>query len=348
MNNAAVCSIIVTYGERGTLLMNVVNSVIKEGVGKIIIVDNNSGKKSKEIIKDLVNQYSDKIKVIHLKKNMGSAGGFKAGLQEFLNENFKFAWLLDDDNVPVSGSLHELIKNYKKLSEKYSEVVVVSYRKSYKIIFNMPHNKLNVRTLEKDWLPKNRFNRFHILDAMRRILKSTHMLFKDKSHNNFNECQLVELPVAQYGGLLIKKDILQKYGFPNEKFFVYKDDTEWTYRLYVNGVKIFLVLSSKIEDIDKSFNASKSNFMPKRFLDNLFLYENDMKIYYRTRNQIAFEKNYLIENKLIYSINKCIFLHLISPILYSVAPYSYGKKDRERIMKRIKLIKKAIYDGEFL
>ena len=63
-----VCSIIVTYGERGRLLEKVINRVIEEGVDKVIIVDNNSGAKSKQIMTDLANKYADKIKTSSLFK----------------------------------------------------------------------------------------------------------------------------------------------------------------------------------------------------------------------------------------------------------------------------------------
>ncbi|CAB3289265.1 protein of unknown function [Methanocaldococcus lauensis] len=112
-----VCGIIVTYEERGPLLEKVVNRLIEEGVSKVIIVDNNSGNKSKQIMKDLVNKHSDKIRIIHLKESIESAGGFKMGLQAFLKENCKFAWLLEDDNVPEKGALDKLVKYNNDLSK---------------------------------------------------------------------------------------------------------------------------------------------------------------------------------------------------------------------------------------
>ncbi len=52
----------------------------------------------------------DKITVLYLNENYGSAGGFKRGLEEALKHpECEFTWLLDDGTVPAQGSYEKFI-----------------------------------------------------------------------------------------------------------------------------------------------------------------------------------------------------------------------------------------------
>ncbi len=44
--------------------------------------------------------------------------------------------------------------------------------------------------------------------------------------------------------------VIQEVGFPNEAFYVYADDHEWTLRTTKSGFNIFLCSESILEDID--------------------------------------------------------------------------------------------------
>ena len=65
------------------------------------------------------NEISDKLRVIYLKENVGSAGGYKRGLKEaYLDKDCEFIWLLDDDNKPQESSLNTLIDFWNNLEQK--------------------------------------------------------------------------------------------------------------------------------------------------------------------------------------------------------------------------------------
>ena len=54
----------------------------------------------------MVIQNQERLKVIYLDENTGSAGGYKLGLEEAYKCNeCEFIWLLDDDNKPQKDSL---------------------------------------------------------------------------------------------------------------------------------------------------------------------------------------------------------------------------------------------------
>jgi len=104
---ARVCVVTVTYGNRFHLLKQAIGSVLKEGACKIIVVDNNSAPESRGKLKEYEKELgSQKIKVLYLDDNYGSAGGFKRGLEEVYNDpECEFILLLDDDNRLEEGSI---------------------------------------------------------------------------------------------------------------------------------------------------------------------------------------------------------------------------------------------------
>ena len=112
-----VCSVIVTYGDRFHLLKQVIEACYKEGVDKVIVIDNASEENSKKQLKEYEKENQDRLKVIYLEENIGSAGGYKRGLQEAYEcEECEYIWLLDDDNMPQKKSFVK-----RKLNVLYSQ-----------------------------------------------------------------------------------------------------------------------------------------------------------------------------------------------------------------------------------
>ncbi len=323
-----VCVVTVTYGNRFKFLKQVIEASLKEDVCKIIAVDNGSEKESKEKLKELEKKLKNKLKVIYLPQNEGSAGGFKKGLEEAYNDpDCEFIWLLDDDNVPKQGSLKRLIELYKKLCEnkKCNEIALLSHRKDRLEYVQavIENNPFIVRGRE------NSFLGFHIIDLPKKVLK---LIKKKLGLNYFKEAQNItygEVSLAPYGGLFFPKKLINKIGYPKEEFFVYSDDHEWTYRITENNGKIFAVLNSEIKDIDSSWYLKGNTTSPfYSFLNK----GSDFRVYYSVRNRVNFESRF-IKNNFIYKINKLLFFSIL---------FLYKKNSN---FHRYNLIKKAVQDG---
>ena len=126
-----VFCVIVTYSDRFHLLQQVIRSCINEGVDKIIVVDNNSEINSKKKLKQLELELGGYLRVLYLNKNLGSAGGYKRGLEEAYQDcDCEYIWLLDDDNKPDAGSLNVLKEYWEKctIKNKKHNVCLLSYR----------------------------------------------------------------------------------------------------------------------------------------------------------------------------------------------------------------------------
>ncbi|MGC8622182.1 MAG: glycosyltransferase [Caldisphaera sp.] len=294
--------IIVTYGKRFNLLEQVVEATLSQEVYKVIIVDNASCLESKKKLKLYETNHSNKVKVIYLDENTGSAGGYKKGLEEVVNDpKCDFIWLLDDDNKPVEFALQNLLKFWSKIEliDKESKISLSSNR------FCLDENCVLLMLNENVTLGRpNSFLGFDIMTSFKEIIKILMGKRLQKLVKNYISKKLrkdfVELSCASYGGLFFHKKLLQIIGFPDERFYLYFDDLEWTYRINEHGGKIYLIMNSKIIDIDKTIKQKGFLNLPK----------DPLRLYYTARNEIYFEINKLVSNKLIYKINQYFYLSL--------------------------------------
>lgn len=296
--NFKVCVVIVTYGNRFKYLKEVINSCIRENVYKIIVVDNASEEEDRKKLKDLEKKLQEKIRVIYLKENIGSAGGYRIGLIEaYKQKECEFIWLLDDDNLPKKNSLNLYISYYKKIKQsiKGRECAILGFRDSRPQYIEALKEKNGNILLE----PENSYVGFHFAYYIKKIFRKWRL--KNKNIN-IDADEFLEVPVAPYGGLFFKKEILDIVGYPDSKFFLYEDDTEFTFRFTKNGIKIFLVPSIKIDDLDGYWSKDKGGI-----LSHTYIKAQPHRFYYFIRNKIYFQFKFRVTNKNIFYINKLIY-----------------------------------------
>jgi GT2 family glycosyltransferase len=293
-----IIAVVVTYGNRFNFLQKVIASCLDEGVNKVVVVDNNSKRESKRKLMELESEIGDKLEVMYLDINTGSSGGFKTGIETALKDiKCEFIWLLDDDNKPEPRSL-EILKEYwlslKKI-DKQNNTALLSYRPK----------KANIGYLEAvlnknpDLVLGGRINSFlgfHLIDLPTKIIKK---LMAQKQNKTELDNNIGLVSVAPYGGLFFHKHLIQMIGFPDESYFVYADDHEWSYRITKYGGEIILLQESSIEDIDVSWNSRtqyKTHFM-------LLIKGMKSKVYYSTRNRMFFEILNRVDSKFVYYCN---------------------------------------------
>ena len=136
--------------------------------------------------------------------------------------------------------------------------------------------------------------------------------------------------LGPYGGAFFNFNALKKLGLPREDFFVYADDHEYTSRLNDIDIDQFLVYSSRLLDIDSSFDG-EGLISPN---------VSDLKVYYAFRNHTYLSKK-VLKNKYAYIVNKSILLCL----LFCRLMFKYFK-NKPFVISRFKLILLAVADGE--
>ncbi|MGF6953420.1 GT2 family glycosyltransferase [Neobacillus sp. B4I6] len=331
MNNGKVCIVTVTYGNRIHLLKEVLASINKEmSVHKIIIVNN--GSKIDEINKMNIRP---EIQIIDLKENTGSANAFNLGLKEAIISECDYIMTIDDDNLPEKGCIKNLLNYYMEISKVTgNKIALLAYRE----------DRLDFKKMAEGSEINNAFSlndSFLGWDLGKIPFKIYNKLFARNNDNQLKENNFVDytkVPIAPYGGLFFHKSLLKIIGFPNEHYFLYCDDYDFTFRInkFANG--IYLIPSSKIIDIDKTwFVKEKHGFIMSFMTSN-----SSFRIFYGIRNRVYFETRNLVNNRFKYYLNKISFIMII--FLLSVL---MNKNDRfMMIMKAIKNGNKGILGKE--
>ncbi|MEM4439424.1 MAG: glycosyltransferase [Pyrobaculum sp.] len=308
-----VCVVTVTYGDRAHLLKRVVERCLEEGVKKVVIVDNASHGKSREIIPTLPKTYNNVV-VISLRENTGSAGGYKRGLEYVYNDaECKYVWLLDDDNLPTRGALQALLRAYNEINHPHKEhkVALASAREQ----------PLHVLRREiKEGIPtrvlrKNAFLGFNIMYLLPRKIFSMLNMSLSASCIKTMGAHIVRRPYAPYGGLFFHKSLIDTIGYPDERFYLYADDTEWTYRITCKGGAIYMVLSSIVLDIDDENRQRRTLRGLPLSAARFYVFMPEWKLYYTVRNRVYLERTNFMDNSLLYFFNRRLLLLLFRLIL---------------------------------
>lgn len=279
----------VTYGDRFALVERLVKRLLDIHVHGIVIVDNGSVSNSKAALARLANSYPTQLHLLPGETNLGSAGGFRKGLQytEGLAE-CEYIWLLDDDNLPEVDAFEALKITWGKIAVR---CCLLSLRKDriYRKI------KSDVDVLRK-FRCKNSFVDYSLRNWFR---KKWLYLYPKKQKD------IVKIPYAPYGGMFFPKNLLREIGYPLEALFLYMDDHEFSMRITEKKIPIFLVRSSRVADMESSWHAVKKYKFAHRF--RVLIEGDPNKLYLLLRNSMYLERLYFISSPTEYRLNKWLF-----------------------------------------
>lgn len=321
-----VCCVLVTYANRFHLLSKVIEEVLKQGVAKVVIVDNASVTQSAVAINRLANNNQSVI-VRRFSVNEGSAKGFRTGLEIASETDCDFIWILDDDNLPKPGVLQLLENQWKAINLsgfKQGKLALLCMRANREEFRNV----LRKGTPDAILPPVNAFMGFHIKET---YLKLKERIMPSRKAETTRMNDPVRVNAASYGGMFFHKELLSVNGLPDASFVLYIDDFDFTYRITKNGGAIWLLPEAIVEDIDNSFYLpDRKSLLYHSILDT----SKDAFAYYVVRNSIYFGSRNRVTSKFTFNFNKYLFIALIS-----VIGTLRGK------FKRLGIIYSAIGDG---
>lgn len=208
---------------------------------KIIVVNNGSTDGTEEWLvyqKDLI---------VLNQENLGGAGGFYAGMKYAVKSGFDYVWLMDDDTIPTKEALANMFQKVQLLVKDNwgflcSRVIDLSGHSS-----NVPN--IDMRKWGRaypDW---------------------------DEKINS----KMVKVRCATFVSVLISVERIRECGLPIKEFFIWGDDTEYTYRLSDN-LSCYLVGDSLV--LHKRKNGDGLSFLQEKNHNRLNLY------FYMYRNQL--------------------------------------------------------------
>jgi GT2 family glycosyltransferase len=318
----SVSVVTVTYGDRWHLAQQVLRFVDDNPkIDRIVVIDNGA----RRPIQPLVEQAGfRKAIVIRNPRNLGSAAGFKLGLETVRMHDPAWIWLLDDDNLPDAAALDTILRSTAELDE-------TARARSAFLAFRPGHQAdiaagLNVRHC---YPTHSSFCGFHIADVPYKIwrrLRPGHPGVAPK----IPACVL--LPYATYSGLFFHRELLELIGMPNEEFVLYADDTEFSHRIVQLGGSIRLLTGAPLRELEPSWN---SKAQVRSSFEGWLRRGADFQVFYGSRNRAYFDRTCWLRNAMMYRLNRFTYLLLLR--LFAL---------RYRNVGRYELFHRAIILGE--
>ena len=281
-----ICVVIVTYGDRYHLLSQVVERALDIGFGSLVIVFNGNF--------DAVKAPSHpNLTNIRIDQNLGSAGGYKVGIEAAMSLGSPYLLLLDDDNLLSKDCLLHFSNAHRQLGGT-SDICLYAYRK------NLEWHRLLIQHGVQTIALPNTYAWFHIRNARHLMLRQLGLTFPKRAMS-IDTPTIRESTVACYGGLLLSRTLILKAGLPDPQFFCYYDDFDYTNRLRSVGAHLYLCSTVQIEDIEESWHIQKGQAHPL-FSSTV----QDDRIFLDLRNSI-FLCQKRIDNRAIYEVNRVLF-----------------------------------------
>ena len=221
----------------------------------IYIIDNNSQDNTLEILKE---NTDSRIELVKNKENVGVAKANNQGIELALKDNCTQVLIINND-VEFEKQLFEKMLQVQK--DKNCSLVVPKM-----MYFDNP---------DDIWYAGSKF-------IKKKGFLPIHKGIRQKDSTQFDGVYPVEY--APTCCLLVKKEVFQDVGMMDEKYFVYFDDTDFSYRVLKNGKhKLFYFSDTKFYHKVGSLTKSVEKEKKREYRGDFFIKQN-------TRNHIYFLK----------------------------------------------------------
>ncbi|HBN12613.1 MAG TPA: glycosyltransferase family 2 protein, partial [Clostridiales bacterium] len=241
--SAVIGIVIVNYNGaayQSSCIQSILDSKYKNFV--IIVVDNNSSDNSMQMLDEFV---SENIVKIFCPENYGVAKGNNIGIQKSKELGCKYTLLLNNDTVLTEELLSKLI-----VEAGQGEQVIVP--------------KIYYYGTQVIWYGGG------VLSHLK--CTSLHLNFR-KTDENIQFQKYYEY--APTCCMLINNDVFDSVGLFDENYFLYFDDTDFCFRLKLNGINIRFIEDAVIfHKVSMSTGGEQSN--------------SKVQIYYNNRNRFYF------------------------------------------------------------
>ena len=182
--------------------MNCINSVRKTLYSKIFLVDNSAELNEKEKLLDIFQKEED-IQMFFPDENMGFAAGANLAITEAVKRDFKWFLLLNNDAVLLDGAQMQLIKAYNQWPSTLIAPTIKWDKRINKGNYYHKYLGLIVNT----WIPESNVWFYYITGC----------------------------------ALAFDLSFLNTVGYLDDKFFMYGEDIELSFRAKEKGVPIILI-----------------------------------------------------------------------------------------------------------
>ncbi|MCA1567951.1 MAG: glycosyltransferase family 2 protein [Acidobacteria bacterium] len=221
-----VCVVVVTYN-RKELLRECLRALLEQSrpVEQILVVNNASTDGTEDT---LAREFSPKefplIRVMHLPKNVGGAGGFQQGMRRAYEEGFDWVWVMDDDTIAEPDSLAELFAARERFEEGRRPCVMAS-----KVVWTDG----SLHYMNPSWVKLSDLENLYAS-----IQRST-----------------MSIRSTTFVSMLLHRDVINRYGLPIADYFIWGDDTEYTARVLRHEFGVLVPASRVVHKTAKNYTA---------------------------------------------------------------------------------------------
>jgi len=226
---------------------------------EIIIVDN--GSKVKFV---LPRNFKKKVILIRSEENTGFSGGFNIGIEKALEQGADYVLVINNDTLlrPM------MIENLLKVLESNEKIGIVTP----KIYFAKGHEFHKSRYGKKE-LGKVFWYAGGYMDWAN--ITSVHRGVDEVDKGQYDKTEKTEF--ASGCCMLIKKEVFEKVGIFNEKYFLYYEDADFNQRVKKAEFDIFYVPSASLVHVNAASTGGSGSILQD---------------YYITRNRLLFGIKY--------------------------------------------------------
>jgi GT2 family glycosyltransferase len=241
------------------LIESLEKSTIEGFTLDVIVVDNAPVKPFEKL-----NDYKLNVTVIRPGQNCGFSGGNNIGIRKALKNGVDYLLLVNDDTTV----LPDMVINLKKVLESDESIGVASP----KIYFAKGHEFHKKRYTPDQlgrvfWFAGGHTDWDHA--------KSVHRGVDEVDSGQYEKTE--EIDFATGCCMMIKKEVLEKIGLFDEKYFLYYEDDDLCQRIKKRGYKIYYVPTAAMYHENASSSGGAGNVLHDYFL---------------TRNQMIFGMKY--------------------------------------------------------
>jgi rhamnopyranosyl-N-acetylglucosaminyl-diphospho-decaprenol beta-1,3/1,4-galactofuranosyltransferase len=208
----SVAVVVVTYN-RASLLGRTLDGLAAQThePDAVIVVDNASDDNTRQVLEA---HRGLRLQRIHLDRNTGGAGGFRAGVEAAYAQGFDRLWLMDDDVVPAPDCLAVLMAQ--------DDAFVTAVRED-----------TQGRLVEK---AATDFDLAHVR-SIRPKRRSVETDFRDRGAMPAR----VELHNVAFEGPLVRREVVEAIGVPDASYFIFYDDVDFALRARRAGYRIWAI-----------------------------------------------------------------------------------------------------------
>jgi len=302
-----VSVIIVSYNVVN-LLEKCLNSLINECNLSldIWVVDNNSYDGSVDMVKNKFMQ----INLIENRENLGFASAVNQALKLCDGD---YIFLINPDAFIKKNSIEKLVDFLRENPEAGAVAPKILYPDHSLQLSCRTFPTITTQFLESSYLfklfPKSEF-------------------FGQYFMSWWNHNSIKEINWASGSALMIRREALNEVGFLDEKMFMYSEDTDWCYRCWKKGWKIYYLPEAKIIHYD----AQSAKISPVNRLIQVL------------ESRYYFFKKHSYKNR-IFILKMIVLLGLIGRIIMAFLSwlFSFSKKKRIVRFERLSNFFKALF-----